>query len=64
MGGGNDHCRPCTHYMYYQNGIDLHPYTQCFPPPSAFIHGGLWGSFRLLHKGRIDRHKHVCRYFR
>ena len=38
-------CKPSTHYIYNQNKIDLPPYTQCLPPPSAFIHGDLWGSF-------------------
>ena len=63
MGGGNDHCKPSTHFMYNQNRIDLHPYIQCLPPPIAFIHGDLWGSFRVLDKGKIELQKHVCKYF-
>ena len=38
--------------IYYQNGIDLHTYTQCLPPPSAFIHEDLWRS--LIGLDRVD----------
>ena len=59
--GGNDHCKHSTHYTYIQNRIDLNPYTQCLTSPSAFIHGDLWGSFRVLDKGEIELQKHVCK---
>ena len=45
---------PSTHYTYIQNRIDLHKYRQCLPPPSAFIHGDLWGSFIVLDRGDLE----------
>ena len=37
-----------TIIIYNQNRIDFPPYTQCFLPPRAFIHGDPWGSFIVL----------------
>ena len=61
MGRGNGHCKPSTHYTYIQNRIDLHSYTQCLPPPSAFIHGDLWGSFIALDRADLELLEHMSK---
>ena len=46
-------------YTYNQNRIDLQSYTQCLPPPSALIHGDLWGSFIVLDGGHLELLEHI-----